>query len=151
MNSLTLSTKVNLYKHVLIKNHLSATKSLICFKGLPKRSISPMRMRLVSQNDFYNKKNISKNYRIMTNTIKKESLQEMAINFVRQSMDVIPGGTDNDKKKLISTMLTSELEVIDNFVPVIGSFLDLPIINDMESVAISYLVDWAWKKFHNQS
>jgi hypothetical protein len=58
-----------------------------------------------------------------------------------------PEDSDETKKVWCAKRLTQILETFDNFVPVVGIFLDNPIADGVEEDAIHLLVDWGWDRF----
>lgn len=74
-----------------------------------------------------------------------EKLREHVDATIAESMQTyIPGGDTASKKAWCVKRLTQILETFDNYIPVIGMFMDNPIMDDLEAAAIQKLVDWAW-------
>jgi hypothetical protein len=76
-----------------------------------------------------------------------EEIVESAKDIIQKSKALLPGKTENDKKNWCIKKLTQVFEVFDNYVPIIGTFLDIPFVDDLEKQAVSLLVDWAWDNF----
>ena len=53
--------------------------------------------------------------------------------------------TDDQMKKLVKESLEQMVEVLDNHIPIVGSLMDLPIIDALEKSAVDNIVDIAWQ------
>ncbi|WP_034340101.1 hypothetical protein [Deinococcus misasensis] len=49
-----------------------------------------------------------------------------------------------DKKKIACDFLTEKLEMLDDKIPVLGAFLDFPIVDRLQRWAVEQAVEWAW-------
>lgn len=76
-----------------------------------------------------------------------EEIVESAKDIIQKSKILLPGKTEKDKKNWCIKKLTEAFEVFDNYIPIIGAFLDIPFVDDLEKQAVSLLVDWAWENF----
>lgn len=61
--------------------------------------------------------------------------------------DIFLGRTVAQKKEWCVKRLTEVLEMFDNYLPVIGIFLDNPIADDIQKKGVEMLIDWGWDKF----
>jgi hypothetical protein len=73
----------------------------------------------------------------------KETLQDV----LDTCEKILPGKTDREKKAWCVRRVREALEMFDNYIPLIGMFLDNPVVDDLEAQAVNLLVDWAWDKF----
>jgi len=79
-----------------------------------------------------------------------EQIEEIAMEAISTCHTFVPGKSEKDKKEWCEQRIISALEAFDNFIPVIGAFLDNPIVDNIEAHAISMLVEWAWGKFFDK-
>lgn len=49
--------------------------------------------------------------------------------------------TKTDTKDEIKDTVTEVVEVFDNMIPVVGPYMDLPIVDKMEAFVISHVID----------
>ena len=75
-----------------------------------------------------------------------DKLEEMTKEIIVTCHDIVPGHTEEEKKRWCIFRLKTVLEFFDNYIPIIGAFLDTPIVDDIEGQAVSLLVDWVWDK-----
>jgi hypothetical protein len=92
---------------------------------------------------------------IQKDTTKEEltadKLQEITKSTVKESTSFFsPGDSEEEQKAWCIRRLTQTLETFDNFVPVIGIFLDNPIVDGMEEDAVHLLFDWGWDTFREK-
>jgi hypothetical protein len=57
----------------------------------------------------------------------------------------LPGGSSEEQKEWVTQELIVLLEVFDNQVPVIGAFMDLPNVDQLEANAVEQLVNYVWE------
>lgn len=77
-----------------------------------------------------------------------ETLHDLAKHTViKASSDFIPGAKEEDKKEWCVKRLSQLLETFDNTIPVVGVFLDNPIVDDLEEQGVRLVVEWAWDKY----
>jgi hypothetical protein len=76
----------------------------------------------------------------------QQQVTQIVNNVIKECLKLVPGGTDEDKKKWCVKRVTELLEAFDNAIPVIGILLDNPLIDQWESKAIEMLVGWAWDR-----
>lgn len=78
-----------------------------------------------------------------------DELYGMIKTTIHDATDIVVGDTEKEKKAWCVRRLYKLLESFDNFIPVVGMYLDNPIADDLEEKAIEILVDWGWDKFHS--
>lgn len=84
----------------------------------------------------------------MPKQLTSSTLEELTKTTVMDSMsDIVLGRTEVEKKEWCVKRLTELLEVFDNYIPVVGLFLDNPIADNIQKHGVELLVDWAWEKF----
>lgn len=77
-----------------------------------------------------------------------DSLQEFALkakaaaeDWALQQLHVLTG---EEKRTYARTWLKAQVEQYDNLIPIIGQFMDLPIIDGWEDWAIDQVLEWAY-------
>jgi hypothetical protein len=76
-----------------------------------------------------------------------ECIHQMTKSVIENTFDAIAGKTEQEQKEWCVKELTTMLEVYDNYIPVVGAFLDNPLSDAIEKELVSILVDWGWEKF----
>ena len=76
----------------------------------------------------------------------KHAVEEL----VRVANDRMPGSDVQQKQDWCTKELLGALEGYDNKIPVIGALLDIPILDDMESWAVTHMVSAAFAKLKSQ-
>lgn len=76
------------------------------------------------------------------------TIKEQAFEAIRLCHIMMPGKTDEEKKLWCEGRLSALLESVDDLIPVIGKFMDSPIVDAIEAKAIKLLVDWAWSRYN---
>lgn len=76
-----------------------------------------------------------------------EHIHEMTRCVIESTFNAVVGKTEQEQKNWCVQELTTMLEVYDNYIPVVGAFLDNPLSDAMEKELISLLVDWGWDMF----
>ncbi len=78
-------------------------------------------------------------------TLNNDKLEKLTKQTIEESwINNIPGNTEKEKKEWCIKKLNLLLETFDNFIPVVGTFLDNPLIDDLQSDAVRLLVDKFW-------
>jgi hypothetical protein len=77
----------------------------------------------------------------------KEITKDTVLESTKDMTDFIPGDCTYSKKEWCVKRLTQVLETFDNYIPVVGMFLDNPIVDDLEEQGVRLLVDWAWNQY----
>ena len=72
-----------------------------------------------------------------------ESLAVMVVTSIEASL---AGKTDDEKKATAVKQCLTVLEAFDNKLPVIGQWMDFPVVDYVEAWAVGVLIDWAWLK-----
>jgi hypothetical protein len=85
---------------------------------------------------------------VQSHPLSAEQLQETANEVMEACEKLLPGKTKEEKKQWCIGRLRQMLEAFDNYVPVIGLFLDNPVVDDLEAQAIELFVDWMWNKIN---
>jgi hypothetical protein len=80
-----------------------------------------------------------------------EHIHEMTRCVIESNVYAIVGKTEQEQKNWCVQELTTMLEVYDNYIPVVGAFLDNPVSDAIEMELISLLVDWGWEKFSKKA
>lgn len=84
-------------------------------------------------------------YYMKNNILDNDKLEKLTKETIKESwIDNVPGNTEKEKKEWCIKKLNLLLETFDNFIPVIGAFLDNPFVDDLQSDAIRLLVDKFW-------
>lgn len=74
-----------------------------------------------------------------------EKLEEYTKVTILESLQTyIPGGDTVSRKRWCIKQLTQILETFDNHIPVIGGYMDNPIVDDLQATAIENLVERLW-------
>lgn len=77
-----------------------------------------------------------------------EALKQKTLNVVNKSFQVVVGKNEQEQKRWCAARLREVLETVDNLIPVVGAFMDLPVVDEAEHRIIEQLVDWGWEEFH---
>jgi hypothetical protein len=98
--------------------------------------------RVKNVNKCYNSGNMSNNQELTV-----DKLHELTKETVESATTYVPGRSELEKKEWCVKRLSQVLETFDNYIPVIGIFLDNPIADDFEEQMVRLLVDWGWAKY----
>lgn len=122
-------------------------------KGLIVRTHTYARMVTQPKRRMTNKKHIIKCYGANDNKPKltTDELYGMIKTTIHDATDIVVGDTEKEKKAWCVRRLYKLLESFDNFIPVVGMYLDNPIADDLEEKAIKILVDWGWDMFYSEN
>lgn len=86
-----------------------------------------------------------KEYYDLNYTLNQDKLEELTVNTIKESWtDNIPGKTETEKKEWCIRKLNLLFETFDNFIPVVGVFLDNPFVDDLQTDAVRLLVEKLW-------
>ena len=80
----------------------------------------------------------------MDNNLTQTKLFDLLNQVLEQVPNIVPGDTDDSKKKWISKGLRELVEVFDNHIPVIGEVMDMPMMDEVEEQIVDIFVNWAW-------
>lgn len=80
-----------------------------------------------------------------------EDLNDIVKTTISQSFDLITGSCEESRKEWCVEKLTQVLETFDNAIPVIGIFLDNPIVDNLEKNSVRALVEWGWTQFYSNT
>ncbi len=69
-----------------------------------------------------------------------------ALNVVHKSFELVAGKSEQEQKKWCADRLREAFETVDTLIPVVGSFMDLPAVDEAEQRVIEQLVEWAWEQ-----
>ena len=69
------------------------------------------------------------------------SLQGLLLEVIAVSLKRLPGRTDEERKRFCVDFLVTQVETLDNLVPAIAVFLDLPVVDALERTLIEIFVD----------
>jgi hypothetical protein len=73
-----------------------------------------------------------------------EVVKELLKGLVIEVEKHIPGATGQEKEDWVVTMALSLVEMGDGFIPVIGKWMDLPVVDGVEKYIIQLGVRWAY-------
>lgn len=76
--------------------------------------------------------------------LSKDGLRTLAKAVVLLAEKRLPGKTGPEKQAWCIDKVTVLTEDFDNKLPVIGAFMDIPLIDCLERWAIKQLIEWAW-------
>lgn len=88
---------------------------------------------------------------ITSHALSNEAIQETLKDVMEKVELFVPGKTQKEKKSWCAKRIRDFLEMFDNYIPIVGMFLDNPIVDDLETQAVNLLVDWAWDRFHDET
>ena len=75
------------------------------------------------------------------------SIKEQAFEAIQLCHVFLPGKTDEEKKLWCEGRLSAILESVDDLIPIIGKFMDTPLVDAIEAKGIKMLVEWAWENY----
>ncbi len=71
-------------------------------------------------------------------------VKSRALSIVNKSFELVAGKSEQEQKKWCADRLREAFETVDTLLPVMGTFMDLPAVDDAEQRIIEELVEWAW-------
>lgn len=71
-------------------------------------------------------------------------LEDLAKRLVIYAEKNMPGADGAAKKAYCVTQALTVLEAFDDRIPALGRWMDLPLVDWLESYAVGVLIDWAW-------
>lgn len=74
---------------------------------------------------------------------KRPSLEALK-NYARTTIAHCHGDTEAEQKKWCVKVIHDMFESVDGMLPIIGTLVDIPLVDVVEEDAIRLLVDWAW-------
>jgi hypothetical protein len=80
-----------------------------------------------------------------------ESLRGLLLQVLALSVKRLPGSTDEERKRFCVDFLVTQVEKLDNLVPAIASFLDLPVVDALERTLIEMFVDRVYDRVVQQT
>jgi hypothetical protein len=104
-------------------------------------------MKSFSINERATKENVILSKMSSQRSLNEADMIEMTKDTLQKAEFMIPGENVEKKKEWCVTRLSQLFEMFDNYIPVIGIFLDNPIVDDLEKQGIRLLVDWGWSQF----
>ena len=69
---------------------------------------------------------------------------ELLEGLVKAAVTVLPGATGKEKKAWCVAQAVTLVEMGDNFIPVLGQWADLPVVDKFEEYLISLGIERAW-------
>lgn len=93
---------------------------------------------------------------VIGNTLSIDGLKRAGAYLAETAEELLPGATGPEKKQWAKENLLKAVEDYDQLLPVIGAWLDLPIVNGLEKAGCDWAVEfgWAqlqvWKKLGNR-
>lgn len=78
-------------------------------------------------------------------------VQFKALSVINKSFELIAGKSEQEQKKWCADRLREAFETVDTLIPVVGTFMDLPAVDEAEQRVIEQLVDWAWEQHQNRT
>lgn len=78
-----------------------------------------------------------------------DAVKREALLVIDKCFQVVAGKSEREQKKWCAGRLREALETVDGLVPIVGTFMDLPAVDEAEQHIIEHLVDWAWEQHHN--
>ena len=69
---------------------------------------------------------------------------ELLEGLVKSAADALPGATGKEKKAWATEKAIALVEMADDFIPVLGKWADLPVIDGFERYLISLGIERAW-------
>jgi hypothetical protein len=70
-----------------------------------------------------------------------ESLRGLLLEVLAVSLKRLPGTTDEERKRFCVDFLVTQVETLDDLVPAIAAFLDLPLVDALQRTLIEMFVD----------
>lgn len=125
-------------------------RSFITQKNIPLNNGLTIFNRKYQQKHY--KKNITRCYSMTTKSeLTPDEIHRITKITIQEAASAVIGDSEEEKKQWCVKRLTQLLETFDSFIPVVGMFLDNPLIDDLEKNAIEFLVEWGWDKFSTSS
>ncbi len=78
------------------------------------------------------------------NVLTVDGLKAAAKAAARLANQALPGATGAEKAAFAERWLLAAVEEYDNKIPVLGAFMDLPIIDRLEAAAVRAAVAWGY-------
>jgi hypothetical protein len=76
-------------------------------------------------------------------------VKSRALSVVNKSFELVAGKSEQEQKKWCADRLREAFETMDTLIPVVGTFMDLPSVDEAEQRIIEQLVEWAWEQHQN--
>ena len=73
-----------------------------------------------------------------------EKVRELLKGLVKAAAEQMPGASGKEKKAWCTTKALALVEMGDNFIPVLGQWADLPVIDGFEAYLVGLGIEWAW-------
>jgi hypothetical protein len=73
-----------------------------------------------------------------------EQIKQTLIVLVKTAETAIPGASGKEKKAWCIDQVVKGVELGDNYIPIIGAWMDLPVIDGFERWLIGLAVEWAY-------
>lgn len=86
----------------------------------------------------------------MNKILTKEKLFQLLKQVVTQADHIVPGESEDAKKKWVAKRLLELVEVFDNHIPVIGIVMDIPVVDEIEGNIVDQFVGWAWDRIEGE-
>lgn len=83
---------------------------------------------------------------LINKKLDKQALLEIVTALVEQCEWTNMGKTGPEKKAWVVKNALKVIEVFDNRLPVVGAFLDLPLVDHLEAWAVQQVVEFCWAK-----
>lgn len=80
----------------------------------------------------------------MSEAFTMDKVWEILEKLVIAANDALPGKTGLEKRDWVSTKVLALVELGDNFVPIIGAWADLPVIDGLEKWLVNVAVERAY-------
>lgn len=78
------------------------------------------------------------------NVLTVEGLKKAAKEAARLANQLLPGATGTEKAAAAEAWLLAAVEEYDNKIPVLGQFMDLPLVDRLEAAAVRAAVAWGY-------
>lgn len=71
-------------------------------------------------------------------------IKKILFSSIRTAEKIAPNALGFDKRKLATTYILGVVEGVDNLLPSIGAFMDLPVVDGMQHKVIEAAVEWGF-------
>ena len=75
-----------------------------------------------------------------------ENIEEIAMILAKETIEAVPGATQEEKEAWVSNGIATELNKIEGSVPELAAYLNLELVDDIEKKVIEYIVKRAFEE-----
>lgn len=73
-----------------------------------------------------------------------DEVKKLLVGLVKAAESALPGSSGKEKKAWCVDKAITLVEMGDNFIPLIGAWMDLPVVDGFERYIVGLGVEWAW-------